>query len=191
VSRPADRALLRAHGIDAPVALDRESVERFNPAQPRAEAATDLTAAEVEALRRGGLDAEPHDEGGPDDPLARAAAEFDALVAASPPVEAVARRLGLPPARVRRLIERRRLYGVRLASGWRVPELQIDGDRLLPGLGEVVAKLDPALHPLTVHRWFTATCQDLDAGEGRPLSPCEWLRAGRPAATVAGLAAGL
>ncbi|MGH9362660.1 MAG: hypothetical protein ACRD2T_12165 [Thermoanaerobaculia bacterium] len=106
-----------------------------------------------------------------------------------------AKRLGVDPSRIRQRLTSRAptLFGIRLESGWVVPEFQFDGDTLLPGLGEVVARLDPELHPIAIFRWFTTPNPDLVGGPGkeRALSPRDWLRLGLPVAAVAELASDL
>jgi hypothetical protein len=56
----------------------------------------------------------------------------------------------------------------------------------------VVASLDPDLHPVAVFRWFTTPNPDLiveGPGEGRTVSPRDWLRLGLAPRVVADQAA--
>lgn len=103
--------------------------------------------------------------------------------------------LGVAPSSIRRRLaaDPPRLYGIRLGSGWHVPTFQIDEDRLLPGLGEVIAQLDRELHPVAVYRWFTTPNPDLipDPESDHFLSPRDWLRLGFAPGKVAQLAAEL
>lgn len=126
------------------------------------------------------------------DVLAQTSAQYLAFLSSSLTPTAAADRLGLSVHAVRRMLTARprRLYGTRLPSGWRIPTFQFDGDRLLPGLPEVVAKISPDLHPLGVHRWFTLPDPDLvdEADDDLPMSPREWLLRGFPPAQVASLA---
>lgn len=189
-------AFLHAHGLRVqPEALDRlvqEALERLPRGLYRDDPQRDLTTQEVEALRDGGfaLEGEDLDE---DDPLARTAAEYAALVQTSLTTSKAAARLRVEPSRIRqRLTEHPpTLYGIRLGSGWRIPEFQFEGDDLLPGWSEVVAALDPELHPISVYRWFTTPNVDLEDQEERRLSPRDWLRLGYKPASVAELAADL
>jgi uncharacterized protein YifE (UPF0438 family) len=192
-------AYLYAHGIRvAPETLDvmvQEAVDRMRRTLYRSDPRADLTAAEAEALRRGGFNLEPLDLGA-DDPLVQTAAEFAALLKESLPTAAAAERLGVDPSRIRQRLTSQppTLYGIRLESGWVVPELQFDGSKLIPGIAEVVARLDPELHPMSVFRWFTTPNPDLalEGEEGsRTLSPRDWLRLGLPVQAVADLAADL
>ncbi len=96
------------------------------------------------------------------------------------------------PRRIRQRLTSRRpsLYGIRLESGWRLPRFQFEGDELIPGIGEVVAELDPELHPATIYSWFVLPNPDLVAEKltDEPLSPRDWLRHGFPPRSVADLA---
>lgn len=195
---PATMAFLHSHGIRVkPEALDamvEEAVRRMRRSLYRVDPHEDLSAAEAEELERGGFDLTPVDLG-PDDPLARTAAEYAALLKSSLSTAEAAKRLGVDPSRVRQRLTSQppTLYGIRLESGWVIPEFQFDGDRLVPGIAEVVPQLNPELHPVAVFRWFTLPSPDLvaeeaDNAEGRMLSPREWLRLGLLPAAVAELA---
>jgi hypothetical protein len=81
----------------------------------------------------------------------------------------------------------RSLYGFSIGDEQRCyPKWQFVENKTIPGLKVVLANLDPALHPLTVDRWFTHPDVDL-AIDGEPVSPVEWLRSGGPAGKVADL----
>jgi hypothetical protein len=194
-------AYLHSHGIRVPPStLDemvREAVSRMHRTLYRPDPRPDLTEAEVAALRRGGFVLEPTDLGA-EDPLVRTAMEFAALLKASLPTAAAAERLGVDPSRIRQRLtsDPPSLYGIRLESGgWVIPEFQLDGDKTIPGIGEVVAHLDSELHPVSVFRWFTQPNADLiverEREETRSLSPRDWLRLGLPVQPVAELAAHL
>lgn len=197
-SRSSTLAFLHTHGIEvAPESMDpmvQEAMNRMHrtlyPRSSRAE----LTTAEAEALELGGFNLEPLDAGS-EDPLARTVAEFAALLKSSLTTTEAATRLGVDPSRIRQRLtsEPPSLYGIRVANGWYIPEFQFDGDRLIQGTGEVVARLDRELHPVSVFRWFTAPNPDLAADEvrGKNLSPRDWLRLGLPVQPVAELAANL
>lgn len=158
----------------------------------RPDARRDLTDEEAALLKEGGLDLEarPFPSGSP---LDQGAAEFAALVTTGLTTAATARVLSVNDSRIRQRLTQQppTLYGIRLDGEWRIPSFQFDGDRLLPGLGEVLARLDPDLHPLAVYRWFVAPHPDLlpaEEGGDEPLSPRDWLRGGHPPAAVAELA---
>ncbi len=105
----------------------------------------------------------------------------------------VARLLGVDDSRVRQRLTKRSLYGIKLPDGWRLPAFQFDParpGRLVPGIGRVLPRLDPALHPVAVYRWFTLPNVDLVLDD-TPVSPLDWLRSGGDPTEVAALAADL
>ncbi|HSF39434.1 MAG TPA: hypothetical protein VLT87_06545 [Thermoanaerobaculia bacterium] len=191
-------AFLYAHGITvAPEALDelvKEAVSRLQKTLYRPDPRADLPAPEAEILRKGGFVLEPANLG-TEDPLARTVAEYAALLKSSLSTTDAARRLGVDPSRIRQRLTSSppTLYGIRAVSGWVLPEFQFDGNELVSSIGEVVARLDPELHPVSVFRWFTTPNPDLVAENlgGRTLSPREWLRSGLPVQAVVDLAANL
>lgn len=191
-------AYLHSHGIRVePEALEemvKEAVGRLPRTLYRSDPRPDLTQAEAQALEQGGFSLAPTDLG-TEDPLARTAAEYAALLKASLATAELAARLGVDPSRIRQRLTARppTLYGIRLESGWVIPEFQLDAGRLIPGLAEVVPQLDPDLHPVTVLRWFTTPNPDLVSDEhgDRALSPRDWLRLGLTAGPVAALAGDL
>ncbi len=188
-------AFLHAHGIQvSPKKLDllvKEAVGRLQRDLFRADPRQDLSAEEVATLERGGFDLEPADLGA-EDPLVQTAALYSGLLKTSLDTAGAAKLLGVDSSRIRHRLTSRppSLYGIRLESGWRIPRFQLDGERLLPGIGEVVAELDPELHPAAVYAWFMTPNPDLVAEKlgDRPLSPRDWLRGGFPPRDVAELA---
>lgn len=188
------RAELARIGLDVPPDQFERLVADVVRAMPAAGATRDprrdLSAAEAAALERGGFDlASGTDDDAADDPLARGAAAYAALVATALTPAQAAARLGVDPSRVRHRLAARTLYGVRTPHGWRLPRFQFDpaSGRDLPGLGTVLAALDPDLHPLSVTRWFLHPDPDLVV-DGAPVSPRDWLRQGRDPRAVAPLA---
>ena len=198
-------AFLHARGIRVrPEQLQRMLLEALvrlpvalYPSDPRSA----LTAQEVEALERGGLDLSPA-EPGSEDPLARTVTLYTALLEDSLSTAETAACLGVDASRIRQRLNAKppTLFGIRLSDGsWRIPRFQLEGDRLLPGLGEVIACLDSELHPVAVYRWFTTPTVDLMVDEasapaeliGQQLSPRDWLRHGLSPRRVADLAAHL
>lgn len=190
-------AYLHSHGIQVPpAALDkmvREAVDRLRRTMYRSDPRPDLTEAEAAVLRSGGFVLEPV-ELGTEDPLAQTVAELAALLQESLPTSEAAVRLGVDPSRIRQRLTASppSLYGIRLESGWVVPTFQMEGNKLLPGIAEVVARLDPELHPVAVFRWFHLPNPDLTlerkGEEPLVLSPRDWLRLGLPGKPVAELA---
>jgi DNA-binding CsgD family transcriptional regulator len=192
------QAFLHTHGIRVePKGLDvmlEAAVAHLQRALYRSDPRADLTPAEAEVLEQGGFAVEPENPEG-EQALARTAAEYAALLKTGLTTAQAATRLGVSPSSVRQQLsgEPRRLFGIRLGSGWVVPAFQFEGDQLVPGIAEVIAKLDPELHPVAVYRWFTSPDPDLllEGVTERPLSPLEWLRAGLPPEPVAALAGDL
>jgi hypothetical protein len=172
--------------------LVAEAVRHMPPARrPRD---TDIPEFDPEtraALERGGLGFAPPDL--PRSPLASAAARYAALLATARPVAEAARLLGVDPSRVRQRLGERTLYGVKAGRGWRLPAFQFDldqPDRLVPGIGAVLAALPRDLHPVAVYNWLTLPDPDL-IWQGEPVSPLDWLRSGGDPETPAAIAADL
>jgi hypothetical protein len=156
----------------------------------RTDPATSLTAAERDALRRGGMELAP--KWGREDPLLRTAAEYAVLVASAHTVGQAAEVLKVEPSRIRQRLAARTLYGIKERGHWRLPRFQFAGGQLVPNVGVVLARLRSGLHPVGVWRWFTTPNPDLViGGDETPVSPLEWLQAGLDAGPVADLAAEL
>jgi hypothetical protein len=153
----------------------------------------DLTPREAAALEQGGFVLT--DKPSAADPLTEAVAEYAALLKSSLSIATAGRRLGMTSRRVRQRLasEPPTLYGIRIGASWYIPEFQFDGDRLVPGMGEVVAGLNSELHPIALFRWFSSPNPDLLVGEphGRTLSPRDWLLLGLPVSSVVELATSL
>jgi hypothetical protein len=157
----------------------------------REHAAVDLSESEVEALRRGGFSLAPITAEIPY-VVAQTAAEYVALCDTSLNVDETARKLGVNPHRVRQLLAAYKIYGLRVQGAWKIPVFQLEGDRLLPGLEEVVPVLPKDLHPVGVYRWFMTPSPDLvPGGLDQELSPREWLLTGGSPGAVAKIAADL
>lgn len=153
----------------------------------------DLTEMEAEALEQGGFVLEP--ESGAPDPLGETVAEYAALLKSSLSASEAAKRLGMHLSRIQQRLTSNppTIYGIRIGTSWYIPELQFEGDDLVHGMGDVVAHLDPELHPVAVFRWFTSPSPDLsiDDPDGKSLSPRDWLRLGLPVQPVVELASNL
>ncbi len=161
------------------LALVHESLERVVGSAKTAEA-SELPPKERKRLERGGFRFE-RAEAERDDPVVRGATEFAALMASALTVAQAAKRLGVNAARIRQRLAgpRRTLYGIKRDGEWWLPRFQFARKGLLPGIGDVVAALDPKLHPVAVWRWFTMPNPDLlRDGDDEPLAPLDWLRAG-------------
>lgn len=194
---PSQLDLLYRGIQESPAALNAmlwEAISRLHRALYPSDPRSDLTPHEVAALERGGFELAPVDLG-TEDPLARTAAEYAALLSTSFSVREAAQKLGVDPSRIRQRLTAvpPTLYGIRLDSGWAIPAFQFADEALLPGLAEVVSRLDEELHPVAVLRWFTTPHSDLSRPgfEDLPLSPRDALRSGFPPAEVAEIAADL
>jgi hypothetical protein len=147
----------------------------------------ELTAEESAALQRAGMRLESHDLGA-NDPIVRATVEYAAILASALTVGQAAERLGIHPSRLRHRLADRTIYGIRIPSGWRIPAFQFEGDRMIPGLEQVLPRLDRGVHPLSAYRWLTLPDPGLHLDEDEtPVSPIDWLRAGGDPTTVTNL----
>ena len=165
----------------------RQVMRGIRTVEPRSE----LVPGEVAALARGGLSFDLR-EADADDALLRTAAEYAALIATSLSVSQVAQMLEVDSSRIRQRLAARTIYGIKQRAGWRIPLFQFDRGRPLPGIDEVLPRLDPGLHPLAVLHWFTTPDIDLAHGDDEtPLSPRDWLRLGLNPGTVAAITADL
>ena len=176
----ADEAIRRLHAakyVPEPVdelPLDRAAaliIPTFEVAGRTAHG--ELTPDEVAALVRGGGTPEPTDLG-EEDPLARTAAEYAALIATSLSVQQAAKRLEVFQKEIQRRLAEHTLYGVKLEGEWYILPFQFAGGRLLPGIDKVIPRLDPRLHPVTVYIWSTTQNPDLVIDD-EPVSPRDWL----------------
>jgi hypothetical protein len=118
---------------------------------------------------------------------ARTRQKFARLVAESLDPRAAAELLGSTPMRIKRRIRDRTLYGFYLDRAWHLPAFQFRDGRVVPGLEQVLPKLDRDLHPLEVANWMTLPEADLVLDD-EAVSPIEWLAAGGDAAKVAKIA---
>lgn len=138
-------------------------------------------------MRRGGFELAPVNPNA----LARTAADA-VLCKTSLTEREVAQRLGVDPNRVRQLLVARKLYGLQIPGGWKIPVFQLEGNRLMPGLEDVLSSLPEDQHPVGVYQWFMTPNPDLVPGEmGQELSPREWLFSGYSPRAVAELATDL
>ena len=74
-------------------------------------------------------------------------------------------------------------------DGRTLPAFQFGPSGELPGLGKVLAAIDPSVHPGTVARFFLTPTIDLESPAANgPLSPRDWLLASLPVDDVVLLA---
>lgn len=186
-SSEAEHSWKRFAGMFEEEPLFDEVLEEIEAYRREVDAA-DFTAAEAEALVRGGLDLSPRSNE-EESPLARTTARYAALLGTSLTTAEAAARLGVERSRIRQHLAKGSLYGIRSPQGWRLPAFQFLEEGSLPGVGEVVSALRQDLHPLAVHNFFTLPNVDLHASDlDRDLSPREWLQVGYPPQAVVELA---
>lgn len=188
--------VLESHGVHASeeevarameVALV-ESGFRLPYPDPRME----LEPEQVQLLERGGFELDRL-EFGLDDPIARTAFEYAVLRATGLTTGEAAKRLGVNDSRVRQRLAERALYGIKAGDEWRLPAFQFARAGLVPGIDRVFPQLPKSLNPVAVYRWFHTSNPDLEEreGQGRALTPLQWLQTGNDPDVVAELAAGL
>jgi hypothetical protein len=157
----------------------------WRPLEPQ----TNLSVAEEEELRDGGLVLEQL-EYGKEDPVLQSATQYAALLATSLSVSQVAELLRVDGSRVRHRLAARTIYGIRLRSGWRIPIFQFEDGQVLTGIDLVLPKLPEDMHPLEIIGWFTTPDPDLVVGE-TTTTPREWLRLGKNPKSLIRLASSL
>ena len=188
--------VLESHGVRASEeevarAMDAALVEsgfRLPYPDPRKQ----LKRGQVELLARGGFELDRL-EFGLEDPIARAAFEYAVLRATALSTQKAAKRLGVNDSRVRQRLSQRALYGIKAGDEWRLPAFQFARKGLVPGIQRVLPRLPKSLNPVAVYRWFHTPNPDLEEkeGQGRALTPLQWLQSGNDPDVVAELAAGL
>jgi hypothetical protein len=200
MSYPNLQIALKAHGVTATAdelaEYVAESVAQMEEGA-LVPAAAELPEAELALLRRGGFDVDGAPTPG-DDPIARAAAAYAALVDTAVSIKAVAAALERNESRIRQRLLERSLIGIRRGRGWLLPLFQFQveprgGQRvvraLVPGVERVFPHLAPGLHPVAIWRWFTTPNTELvPEDDDEPLSPRDWLESGRHWRPVADLA---
>lgn len=80
----------------------------------------------------------------------------------------------------------RAIFGVRHADDWFMPYFQFDSNGLVSGVSEVLQSLPVDMRPLAIWSFFVDP--DVDLNEIRPISPIDWLKAGRDIAPILRLA---
>jgi excisionase family DNA binding protein len=188
--------VLESHGVQASeeeVARAMEAAlaeSRFRVPYP--DPSEVLKPEQVRLLARGGFDLDRR-ELGLEDPIARAAFEYAVLCTTGLTTREAAKRLGVNDSRVRQRLSQRALYGIKAGDEWRLPAFQFRRKGLVPGIERVFPRLPMILNPVALHRWFQTPNPDLEEkeGEGRALTPLQWLQSGNDPGVVAELAAGL
>lgn len=120
--------------------------------------------------------------------VARVSEEYDALLRAAMSGRQIAELLGVTPGRISQRAAQCSLYTMSGRGGAVVyPAFQVCGDRLLPGLEQVIVAIPLGANPVAVARFFRVPHPDLATSNG-VLSPREWLLAGNDPHIIADLA---
>ncbi len=194
MARPTSGALAERGVIDVePDELDQALAEALDRQKllswPRGDSA--LPAHETEILEAGGFDLSARKRGATD-PLARGLARHVALVKTALTVGKAAAHLGVTEGRVRQRLGKHELYGVAFGREWRLPAFQFTDEGEVPGWAFVAPRLPPDIAAVELDSWLTTPNPDLTLGEDEvPVSPRDWLCAGRSVKVVAQLAADL
>jgi hypothetical protein len=197
---PEAKVFLESHGIQATSAqLSRYLTEAINTLERviLSPPSKQLSAAELAILSEGGFDVDsigPTDE----DPLARTMADYAGLLATAISTHKAAQVLKRDESRIRQRLAARTLYGIRQGRNWMLPLFQFEvhkySNRLeplreVPGIDQVVSRLNPELDPVSVYRWFSTPSDELyDEKNECALSPRDWLLLGYPVDSVTRLA---
>ena len=192
MDRAQDLDVLHRAGIDDVDVLIHAAAQFVREHLPtRPATSPPLSARERRLLRdagAAGLDGdepEPALQAGPADIVG----QYAQLVAGAYSAAEVGARLGVVASRIRQRVTERSLYAVDGPDGRVFPAFQFGPSGALPGLGKVLAAIDPSVHPITVERFFLAPTVDLESAvTDGPLSPRDWLLAALPVDEVVLLA---
>ena len=190
-----DPSVLYARGLSDPdpEALEAAVRAALGTMEPlaRGDAADGLTFEEQAVLRAGGLVLEPV---AGEDPLARTAATFAALIASALSTRQASARIGRGEARVRQMLVDRSLSSFMVDGVRYLPAYQFSSEGgLVPNVTVVNRALRPALHPVEIYRWLHRPNADLFEGDDieTTVAPLAWIAAGHDPERVATLAARL
>jgi hypothetical protein len=151
--------------------------------------AAQLSKTELGALERVGLSTRPWAGAVADDPLAQTIVDHMALVETSLGTAQAAKMLGVDVSRVRQRLREGSLLGVEYEGEWRLPRVQFERNKVLPGLPAVLAALPLDVTPLDATTWLLEPNVDLEGRtDGLPLSPRQWLLRGNAPEQVVRLA---
>ena len=151
----------------------------------------EFTEEEAMVLKEGGLELSAREE--EPDVLAGTAAKYAAMLASALTTREAAGMLGVGESRIRQRLGRGTLYGVKAGRENRLPSFQFEGGSEVPGIAQVLTRMDRSVHPVAVFNWFVLPNPDLylDEDEAGPISPKHWLLSGGDPEVAAGLAENL
>lgn len=138
----------------------------------------EFSAAEAQALERGGMNLSVVEAGEPD-VLARTAARHAAMLATALTTSEAADLLAVGESRVRQRLAEGSLYSVRVGREHRLPAFQFESGKEVPGIARVLECVERSVHPVALLNWFTMPDPDLRfEGEKGSVSPRQWLLSG-------------
>ena len=148
----------------------------------------EFTEEEAMVLKEGGLELSAREE--ELDVLAGTVAKYAAMLASALTTRETAGMLGVGESRIRQRLGQGTLYGVKTGRENRLPAFQFEGGREVPGIAEVLTRMDRSVHPVAVLNWLVHPNPDLylDEDEAGPVSPRHWLLSGGDPEVAARLA---
>ncbi len=152
------------------------------------EPSDELTAEEQAILKAGGIDLDTIIE---NDPLAKTAVKFAAIIENSLTIKETAKQLNKGDSQIRQMTARRTLYSILLDNRRFIPIFQFKKDgAMIPQMTKVNAALRPDLHPVEVFEWFTEAEPNLTINDDieQTVSPIAWLNSAQNYRTVVKLA---
>lgn len=90
---------------------------------------------------------------------------------------AMATTLGVDRSRVSQRVSEKSLMLFELGGERYFPTWQLEGNKTIVGIKEILAAFAQHAHPLSIDHWIHTTSVDLDIS-GDPVSPLVWLRSG-------------
>jgi hypothetical protein len=151
-----------------------------------------MSATELTTLASVGFDVAQAPREAYVEAVAASAARLTSLLATALSVSEVAARVQISPGRVRQMLnDEHTLYGIKEGGEWRVPDVQLAGNRFVRNLQAVVGAVPRDLHPLAFYNWFVAPSPALSVDHEELLSPRDWLETGGDPEPVAAEAARL
>ena len=193
--------VLQRHGYASTEDDIAERLDTLLSTDTRPDVVIDMSAAEAGFLSRyGGVEAASPKKLA--ELAARSGARLTAEVTQSFTRPQIARLLQVAPSRISHQVSAGKLYTY-LGPGRRplFPDWQLSHElapdetehrtRVLPQLGDVLARLPRGSHPTTVRAFMTTPTSSLTSAAAAELSPCQWLESGGDALVVAELAATL
>ena len=185
-----DYLLSRGFSDGDPASLERSLRLALADMEPLAygDASNGLTREEQSVLREGGLTLESTRG---EDPLARTAAKYAAIIERSLSTKEAGARLKLGEGRIRQMLVERALFSFLVDGTRHIPAFQFLADgRLVPNITHLNRALRPSMHPVGLYNWLHRPNEDLflDDAADDIVTPIAWLAAGHDVERVVRLA---